>query len=628
MTKYLNPSTRNGGVEQIVVADRPAAARVEEAPFDDAQYVRLNGEWVPASTPEIVPDTLAPSPPTGLSAFGTIAGADLGVDYTLTWVAPETNSDGTTLTDLAYYVVRWRYAGTDAYASFVSNDPAALLPGLAPGTNIEWSVLARDISSNDSPWADNLIDGIDTLRSVDVAGNASYDNLEVTGETGIIPIIGYQLTGNVATIFTARQHGFDVEDTVFITGAVDPYEGLHVVLDVSATSFTLVITNPNLPYAVAPEGATVNKGTAVPEESEPSGFSIYGTEFLDWIEAMPKGIVAWENFGSNGQSGAFTERGYGEVGFQAKPGRMYRVQTRGMIENDTDNSIWVRLRMTQATAPSAAPTPTVTSTMLLRTSVLPLAWAGTANDDFHFNDWTYLVGPPKGAEPVNVRVLLTMAGGGATNVVMRAYGEGASTLERPEGGTYIAIEDIGPAKGQGGAYNAATGSVPPVPPPPPVQTYTKTWTSTNARCYMGNGAADSSQGTEDMKQGYYGSDGDSRSIWTFPTFTGAVGAKSIDRVRLYLYANHWYYNSGGTAKITRHNYSSVPSSNPSVTEVVSSTKWLKPGGRWVTLPTSVHAGIIAGTIKGFGVGPAGTTNQLYYGRFNKAGVKVEITYKR
>lgn len=628
MTKYLNATTRNGGVDQIVVADRPSAAEVEEAPFDDAQYVRLNGEWVPATTPEIVPDTLAPSSPTGLSAVGSLAGADLGVDYTLSWVPPTTNADGSTLTDLAYYVVRWRYAGTEAYASFVSNDAAALLPGLAPGTNIEWDVLARDISGNDSPWASDVVDGVDTLKSVEVAGNASYDNLEVTGETGLVPVLGYQLAGNVATIFTTRQHGFEVDDTIFIAGTVAPFDGLHLVLDVSSTSFTFVQTNAPVPYTVAGEDATVNLGTALQEDPEPSGFTIYGTEFLEWIEQQPKGVVAWENFGTDKESGAVTERGYGEIGFQAQPGRMYRVQVRGMIENDTDNSIWCRLRMTQAAAPAAAATPTVTSQALLQFSVLPLAWNGTANDDFHFSDWTYLVGPPKGAQAMNIRILLTMGGGGATNTVMRAYGGGSSSLTMPEGGVMLSVEDIGLSRGQGGAYNTGGVTPPGTPPPVPVQTYTKTWSSNNARCYMGNGAADSSQGAEDMKQGYSSFDGDSRSIWTFPTFTGAVGAESIDRVRLYLYANHWYYNSGGTAKITRHNYSSVPSSNPSVSSVASSTKWPKPGGRWITLPTSVHAGIIAGTIKGFGVGPAGTNNLLYYGRFNKSGAKVEITYKR
>lgn len=45
MTKYINPSTRNGGVEQIMVPERGGIDSVEDAPFDDTQNVRVNGEW-------------------------------------------------------------------------------------------------------------------------------------------------------------------------------------------------------------------------------------------------------------------------------------------------------------------------------------------------------------------------------------------------------------------------------------------------------------------------------------------------------------------------------------------------------------------------------------------------------
>ena len=55
MTQYLNPSVRNGGADQILVADR-SAPQVEDAPFDDQPYVRLNGEWVLLST--VLPEPL------------------------------------------------------------------------------------------------------------------------------------------------------------------------------------------------------------------------------------------------------------------------------------------------------------------------------------------------------------------------------------------------------------------------------------------------------------------------------------------------------------------------------------------------------------------------------------------
>jgi hypothetical protein len=160
MTNYVNPSTRSGGVEQIVVPERSVIGMVDEAPFDDQQHVRVNGEWVPYDAPPIVPDTLAPSPPTSLSGSGTIVSGGTSADYELTWVAPTTNTDASPLTDFAYYVVHWRYAGTGPWATFVTNDTSAALPGLVLATNIEWEVLARDTSGNDSTWATNTITGL------------------------------------------------------------------------------------------------------------------------------------------------------------------------------------------------------------------------------------------------------------------------------------------------------------------------------------------------------------------------------------------------------------------------------------------------------------------------------------
>lgn len=163
MTSYVNPSTRVGGVKQVVVPERPPANQVDDAPFDDTQYTRVNGEWVPIDFPEIVPDTVAPSPPSGLSADGTVVSSGTAVDYELSWTPPTTNEDTSPLVDFAYYVVRWRYAGSGPWVTFVSNDPTTVLHGLRPAADVEWSVLARDYSGNDSTWASDTITGLADL---------------------------------------------------------------------------------------------------------------------------------------------------------------------------------------------------------------------------------------------------------------------------------------------------------------------------------------------------------------------------------------------------------------------------------------------------------------------------------
>lgn len=161
MTNYVNPSTRIGGTEQIVVPERQTTVPVDDAPFDDEQYVRVNGEWVPYNAPPIIPDTLAPKPPTGLGATGTMAANGTRVDYSLEWDAPTQNTDNSPLTDFAYYVVRWRYVTGGVYQMFTTKETTFLLPSLVPGIDVEWSVLARDYSGNDSTWADDTIPGLD-----------------------------------------------------------------------------------------------------------------------------------------------------------------------------------------------------------------------------------------------------------------------------------------------------------------------------------------------------------------------------------------------------------------------------------------------------------------------------------
>lgn len=354
------------------------------------------------------------------------------------------------------------------------------------------------------------------------------------------------------------------------------------------------------------------------------GLEIFGTEFLEWLDQFPRGIVAWENFNLD-TTGLVTECGYGEIGFLAQPGRLYRINVRSMIEaNTVAESIVTRLRMTYAADPTPAPDPKVTSPVLLQTNVVPTAANGAGDADFYFSDFALLYN--ESATPRNVRVLLTMDSGGATYTpVIRAQGNGVSSITDPESGCILAAEDVGPYRAQGGGYNAGGASAPTAPP---IQTYTKTFTSTSAKSYMGNGSQDSSQGVSDMKQGYSSADGDSKSLWIFPSMTATLAGATITKIRVYLYANHWYYNAGGTARVKVHGYSSAPGSSPSMTTALDSTSWPKPGGRWVTLPSSLHAGFISGAYRGVGVGPAGSTSQTYYGRFNRDGAKIEITYKK
>lgn len=364
--------------------------------------------------------------------------------------------------------------------------------------------------------------------------------------------------------------------------------------------------------------------------AEDAGFEVYGEEFMRWLDRLPRGVQAWEDFGLD--RGPYTvETGFGEIGFDAEPGRLYRLGIRGNTYCTSANGlVRLRVRFAAVDRPGSADSPTVSSAVML--NHLPptqstASWNATWSDNkLFYNEATVAK---------HVRLLLTLEPyTPGQSVYMTSLGTGTATLSTAtdqSAGTLIWVEDVGPYRQQGGAYNLG-GTTTPVAP---VQSYVKTWTSTGWAMYQGSGARKTN--AEDVKQGYSSYDGDAKGLWVFPnTITSTLSGlpyTAITKVRIYLYANHWYYNSGGTARLRSHAATSIPGSwgsgPASWTTLGDSTKWPKPGGRWVDITTTaVKQRLVGGTFKGIGVGPAGTTNLLYYGRFNGAGAKIEVTYRR
>jgi hypothetical protein len=931
MTNYVNPVTRIGGVDQVVVADRVTTIPVDEAPFDDEQYVRVNGEWVSVTVPPPVPDTLAPDPPTSLSSTPSIASNGGSVDYTLTWVAPTTNTDTTALTDLAYYVVRWRYAGDSTWTELVANGTSTFIRGLRLGTNVDWNVLARDESGNDSVWASSTITGatdsvgpqtpsapslasrLGTIRvtwnGLDYVGGsppADFQRLEVyiaaglagpwtyvdrlsgpgtvivtsvpVGTTRYFSFIAYDTSGNasarsnpssiialgitgpdleansvttnalaagavtaikveaeaitaekialgvlkrnlvndpgfedsyafslwdpfgagqgemtqwrlqsagatagrgpVRTTVSGRSRsgskaveltagagetacmvsntfpvvpgkeyrvivhaasltsqgllyidlqqaatqngitGFDANTTLagdsvyaltptLLTEPMDPESfdtfswtftaqtgkpwsairlynanpaalSTIVIDDVSTVAVgnggaseltaaglrlfdddgyevTALVSNRRNYFSVQDKGVTlasINSGgngafqsVASATDIDVSGEHLVGSYFLDGLaggadspypdsvlEQLPMGLVQWGGlYSSSGVSASTTGIGVMEISAPLYSNRLYKLCTNAIRVASTvaNDAAELRVHATFATLgdPDAVPTtPLVASTPQMARS--PITTINNVSGEAMTLTKLYSPSTTNTGHQFlrNARFLLAVARvAGSGNVSING-----SSLDPIE----FWIEDVGPFKPNGGQANAGGGATTGNPP----QTYVKTWTSTTARCYMGSGALDSSQGASDMKQGYSSYDGDSKSLWIFPSMTSTLSGSTISRVRIYLYANHWYYNSGGTAVIKVHGYSTTPGSNPSMVTIATSTSWPKPGGRWVTLPNNtftfnsvsatLYAHILAGRVLGIGVGPAGTNSLTYYGRFNRDGAKIEVTYKK
>ncbi|MFE2101075.1 phage baseplate assembly protein V [Streptomyces sp. NPDC059468] len=101
-------------------------------------------------------DTLPPKEPTALGLttvqYVTAEGATQA-SVTATWTPPTENQDGTTLNDLAHYLVETSYDGSTWSSGTVTEDTLVVLSGLRTGVNFYVRVQAVDTSSNASLWA-------------------------------------------------------------------------------------------------------------------------------------------------------------------------------------------------------------------------------------------------------------------------------------------------------------------------------------------------------------------------------------------------------------------------------------------------------------------------------------------
>lgn len=188
----------------------------------------------------------------------------------------------------------------------------------------------------------------------------------------------------------------------------------------------------------------------------------------------------------------------------------------------------------------------------------------------------------------------------------------------------LTLIDLGPAKGINASQNNVSSGGAGTAPPPKQQYYVEIGTD-NRETFRGDGSARFD--TSDIVQGWdpSGFNGDGYGWFGFgnqPTITGTV-----DRVDLYLYFNHWYFNSGGSAIINI-----IQAGTPNVLSKLRGDwivpGWPKPGGVWVTLPSDwwpFFAATSAQRAYGISLGPSGGTNEVYYGRASDCRLRLWYT---
>ena len=345
----------------------------------------------------------------------------------------------------------------------------------------------------------------------------------------------------------------------------------------------------------------------------------YQYEPEDILFQFPRGRIAGYAMKVDGSKAGTTPLGVCEVAATCYSYRMYRARFEGNFYTDTVGAFRLFLYYT-----TNGSTPTINSPQLVM-GVYPTAnVAGQRRasiEGYFFVSGLY-------DQPSQVRVLLAMqrlTGGGQ----VWHHSDGGSTPGR------FTIEDLGPQSGitadlwddgavsTGGGTPASGGTT---VPPTTKQTYTKTYQASWSRNWRNGSAVDSEIRQGSYSARYYGAVGFPSQVQT------DLANSSLQKLELYLYANHWYNNSGGTAVIGAHTSGSAPGSFPSGSNTFNATWTTKTGGKWITIPQSWYQYWVSGNNKGFTFGDGASTSSSYYGRFNGYGMSspplLRATYQK
>lgn len=354
-------------------------------------------------------------------------------------------------------------------------------------------------------------------------------------------------------------------------------------------------------------GQTVSAGTS---------FTYQGTELEDYLAPFPQGIdtsgFVSGTGGTVGNIGATWMRVL-SVTFVAKPGRNYKAVFQGLhaFSSVAGDRVNVKMIYGNGFVPSTGTAPTDSCILALPIAnnaftTPPLQAMGTFNPDSVEKDVTVMI------------CIKRETGTGA--VGYNAFG-GDADHQKP---LRLWVEDMGPDVPETGTAYLEAGTSPPPTPPPPKVKKTVEYAHTGVRSYTGSNATyayNTSKGYQGLSPSGYGN---LKSIWTFPSVTSLLSGATVNEIWAYFYFEHWWYGSGGTARIALHGHSSVPGTYSSAGLAVSSGSWPRGAGRWVKLPSGLYSGFASGAYRGFALEGDGTYNT--YGIANAA--RLRITYTK
>lgn len=353
---------------------------------------------------------------------------------------------------------------------------------------------------------------------------------------------------------------------------------------------------------VSPDGVRAPTGTF-------DDLSVGGDSLTDRLNQFPRGIRAWGEITQ--KSVATAEVGVrqrrAELQTTVEPDRLYRIVVGPRyFEHNYTSATYV----SDSILASYDATP-------IKPWVNPAGGFQVASGRHYLPNGTYYLMPA-------LEAFINTSGQTGDRVFWAMY-----TMEAHHGSTYVNLkagsnhsmlmylEDIGPAQaGNLKRWNDGSGAV--QDPTPIVQRTTKTWNA-------GGFGGDTRDGN--VYQGTFNSRiGNRYGGWVFSSgMRSDLSGSTIEKFEVYLENYHWYYGSGGTARIVPNDgsYKGVGFGNTNV----ESKNWPRYAGRWVTIPSTWHSFIANGTYKGLST-YATSSGLTYYGQFKGAPTKFRATYRK
>lgn len=237
-------------------------------------------------------------------------------------------------------------------------------------------------------------------------------------------------------------------------------------------------------------------------------------------------------------------------------------------------------------------------------------WAYTVNGTSPTANNTYsdmMVSPASGiyVTVTAAQQLILVPAGATLKACLDVYNGGFEWIMQSN--TTVTVWDLGPVGNYqdatitpntlsltNGGGNASGGST-------TKQTYVKTYAGNQLRTYYRDSGADWPEYAGQACIGSYNGTAarNAKGAIGFSSWASDLAGATVTKVEVCLYFSHWWSNAGGTAYVAPLSIASfaLPSSLAGGSQMYALTT-SKPGGAWITLPSSVNAGFQNGTYKG------------------------------